>query len=572
VPEEGGAQPLQPLAPAPPSGFRLPRWLPVAGAGLVAAGAIGALAVGLLLKSGPGTDRMIPVNASLYATVYLSPSVPQKANLLRLAHRFPDLRTDQQLTSKLNSTMNEGLKETGLSFEKDIQPWLGSRLSAVAQFSDHPSGALLFDAKDDAKAIATLARLRTTPQGKQLSWSDSTYNGVTVSTGTGKGSMTTVYAFLDHTAVVASSVTLLQDIIDTDKGKGATLFTDANYQATVALLPSDRLVLAYVSGPSLLATIKTEVTKQATGSLTVPDSAWQELAAFRGLGMTLAAGTDGLSGELEVKLDASKLSAATRQSLTQSSHRNALLQWVPQRAFGVVSSTGIKTGIQSALAQPGTLDAQTKQSLEQFGVLGSNGVIAHLTGDLAVEVEETAPRSLGGAFLVGTNDAPGMQIFLTKIATLVQLSGGTGSLNLNTLNTPVEKSTYHGVTITSFPIPDLGVPGVAPAFAVTGGVGILASSPAEIRAIIDAQRNGGNITSADHFVAASAATFRAPQGFFYLDVSEATTAILDYAPAASLSSYDAKAAANLAPVKAVLIASQGSSDRISERIFILIPN
>jgi hypothetical protein len=564
-PPDGSGLP-QPSVPVKP-GFRFHPWMAGAGAALVAAGAVGALAASLILKPGPGIDKMVPDNAGLYATVFLDPSVSQKANLVRMAHRFPDLHTDQQLTTKLNEALDKGLKDTGLTFTKDIQPWLGTRLTVVTDFATKPTAAVLFDARDDAAATATLARVRASTSGKKLSWSDSTYQGVTLSVGTDKGT-TAVYAFLDHTAILADSEGIVRDIIDTDKGKRGSLLQTQDYQATVALLPSDRLVLAYVNGPALVDMLKTQASKQAAVSKQVPDSAWRQLAAFRGIGMTLAAGPDGLSGDVEVKVDATKLDASVKDALT-GARRNALLPWVPQRAFGVLASSGIKTGLQSALNQTGALDTTTRDSLQQFGLLGSNGVIAHLTGDLALEVESHAAKSIDGAVLIGTNDTAGMQIFLTKLGTVAQLTAGSGTFQGTT---PVARSVYRGVTITTIPVSSLSMGGFMPSFAVTGGVGIVATSPAEIRSLIDAHAAGTTIGKAGNFLKTKAATFSDPQSFLYVDVTETATAILSYVPAAQRQTYDAQVAPNLAPVKAIMVASQGQSDRLSQRVFVLIPN
>ncbi|HYM49279.1 MAG TPA: DUF3352 domain-containing protein [Candidatus Limnocylindrales bacterium] len=567
----GGMPPASP-APAPhPAGFRFRPWMAGAGGAVVALGAIGALSASLLLKSGPGIDKMVPDNTGLYATVYLDPSLPQKVNLLRMAHHFPDLHTDAQLTQKLNDSLDQALKETGLTYSKDIAPWLGARISSVTDFGIKPTTAVLFASKDDAAAGAALAKVRSSVPGKKLTWSTETYQGVTLSVGTNAGA-TTVYALVDHTAVLADSDGIVRDIIDTDTGKRATLQSTADYIATVALLPSDRLVLAYVNGPALVGMLKTEISKQGLATTTpIPDSAWKELGAFRGMGLTLAAGTDGLTGDVEVKVDSTKLDAAGRAALTSTRH-NALLGWIPQRAFAVMATSGLKSSLQSGLDQAGTLDASTRDSLTQLGLLGPSGVVAHLTGDLAVEVESPAPQQIGGAILIGTTDPAGMQIFLTKLGTIAEFAASSSVPGSGLAATPAQKSVYKGVTIVTFPVSGLNAPGIAPSFAVTNGIGIVASSPAEIHDLIDAHSSGTSIAQATNFAATRAATFANPQSFLYVDVTATASAILSYVPAAQRGSYDSQVAPNLAPVKAIMVASNGQPDRISERVFVLIPN
>src|SRR5713101_8007205 len=162
-----GIPPSVPLAPvaAPQSWLLRHRRLLIPAAAVLALGAVSAAAVLLLVKPTGAVEKVVPATADVIAVANLDPSVTQKVNLLRAVHSFPDYKTDKAITDKLD----EVLKDSGLSFSADIQPWLGSEIgasvrlnlksAAVGSAADSPA-AFYAVSRDDTKARAMLAKLR----------------------------------------------------------------------------------------------------------------------------------------------------------------------------------------------------------------------------------------------------------------------------------------------------------------------------------------------------------------------------------------------------------------------------
>ena len=121
-------------------------------AGLVVVGAAAAAALVLVLTPRTSVEKMVPASVDVYAVANLDPSVSQKVNLLRAVHRFPDTSTDQKLAQQLDTA----LKDSGITFTGDIQPWLGAQVALAARI---PQGnaevpvALFVVSRDDAKAV-----------------------------------------------------------------------------------------------------------------------------------------------------------------------------------------------------------------------------------------------------------------------------------------------------------------------------------------------------------------------------------------------------------------------------------
>src|SRR5438067_295525 len=82
----------------------------------------------------------------------------------------PALRTDRELTDRLDAYMDDNLASPGLKFERDVRPWLGSQLAVVGwQRGTSAEGAVLIRSTDDGRAADALATARSHTGG---TWSE----------------------------------------------------------------------------------------------------------------------------------------------------------------------------------------------------------------------------------------------------------------------------------------------------------------------------------------------------------------------------------------------------------------
>src|SRR3989454_11922824 len=184
-PESGAPGPISdslPSAPPTRSWFARYRRLLIPAAGLAVVSAAVAVAIVLVLMQRKSVKKIVPATVDVYAVANLDPSASQKLNLLRAVHRFPDTSTDQKLAEQLD----KALKDSGITFAGDIQPWLGAQVALavrIPQGSADPPVAFFAVSKDDAKAGAALAKLRAGAQGQKYRWQDTTYGGITITVG-----------------------------------------------------------------------------------------------------------------------------------------------------------------------------------------------------------------------------------------------------------------------------------------------------------------------------------------------------------------------------------------------------
>jgi Protein of unknown function (DUF3352) len=568
--------PVTASQPPAPSRSWLARYRVVvfSAAGALAVAAIAVAAVLLLAQPSPTVEKMVPATHDVMVIANLNPSLTQKVNLLRAVHSFPDTTTDAAISKKLD----EAFKDTGLSFSGDVQPWLGAEVGASGKINFDNGGdspfALFATSRDDTKARAALAKLRSGTVGQKYSWHDETYNGISIASGTPRttSEKPAAYSLVDHVVVIASSAAVIHEIIDADQGRGARLVDTPDFKATIKLLPADRVGMGYLAGKSLVAGVNKQMARPSTLGLPTLKTV-DDLNALQGIGGALSATGTGVAFDLAIKLDASKLSPATRQAFTATGHPDAVLRWIPRTSEGFLAIANLDRSIKTLLDQYGT-DPSVKLGTDAVGLTGPSGILPHLTGEFGLEIELGNKTIPSGALLIGTNNAAAMNAFFGKLVNLItQTSGGgpggmltpgTGPASIDTIQT----STYRGATITTWHSPSFGVvPGVAPSYAALDGMGILASSEAEVKAVIDAHLSGSTITADPTYQAVSAASLPRPAGIMYVNIAHLVS-VLEKLPTSS--TVDTKAVAYLAPLKAFMLTATSETGAALERFFIAI--
>jgi hypothetical protein len=310
-----------------------------------------------------------------------------------------------------------------------------------------------------------------------------------------------------------------------------------------------------------------------------------DVDALQGIAATLSANGDGLVADVLVKIDQSKLAPATREALAEAGRTDTVVRWVPKASDGFLAISNLNQTIQTLLDQSGSGES-TRAETDAIGLTGAGGVLPHLTGDAGLEVEFGHNGLPAGAILLGTNDNASMKAFFGKLLLLAQgaagsgFSGGGAGSSFGSSGSAasgplghVTTSTYRGVVITTWTSPAIGSPAslLSPSYAVLDGMGILASSPAEVKAIIDTHKDSATIASDASYKTASAASLSPSSAIVYVDVAKLMTDIRrsPFASQSGLGS-DSSLSANLSPIRAVILTAASQADRAVERLFVII--
>ena len=378
----------------------------MAGAGLVAAGC-GSSAGGAADGDPAGA---VPASAPLYAEVVVSPSGAQREDLLAAGRKI--LRTNDP-AGELVAWLNGALRKEGLSFERDVAPWLGERVGVALTSADvgaatrgpGPAFVLVAQSRDDGAARDALGRFGAgRAQGR-------TFDGVDYRVDPRRG---VAAAVLDGRVLVggeagvhaAISASKGESLAETDKLRRAREDADA----------ADGLGFLYADvRPLAQALLAGGATRQSGAAALLP-------ALVGVLPETVGA-------RLDVAPDAVRLDAAARggqggELLTGPGAADALAALPGRSVFGLgladvggalerlldrLSSGGLNAvGIEALLGQ---LRATTGLDLRQdlLSWMGDAGLFA--TRD-------------GGALVVNAKDAGRMRAAVGKLAPLVRMLGG----------------------------------------------------------------------------------------------------------------------------------------------------
>jgi hypothetical protein len=559
---------------------------------------IGGGAAAFMMLKGSGDQLMdkVPASSDVIVTAYLNPSAGQKTNLFRLAGNFPALGSEDDIKQQVGALVDQMFAEQGITH--DDFDWIGDQVVIAVDVPEgtsdldgvDPDVSVILDVDDEGAASATIDKLQSADED----------SGVYTQVG-------------DGVAVIASSQENLDLVQATMDGNQPALADDANYQATVDGLPDGRLGTLYVSG-SLIGDATRKAAEEEIGSMPGVDTS--SIEALRGIALSISAEPTGFAIDTRVGLDTSKLPEGSQEALDSQSGENQLISAVPSDAYGFYALRGLDAALVPILDQIGAGDA--------VGGLDISGVLGSLTGDVVLEV---TPGSDGagsvpqGALLIGTNDEervrklldllpawieqtasgsllPGVTlpgqvppISVQPDGSVAQVSvdnatldhggaddnghdhgagddnghqGGDGATETGSQQPEVSESEYQGVQITTVSIPDQ--PDMRPSWAVNDGAVIIGSTPEAVEAVINVQKGGDSIESSASYTAA-ADQLGGAQPLFFLDLQSVIGALETAPDMDEISSEDA---ANLEPLKSIIVGSEVSSDSFGARVFIQI--
>jgi hypothetical protein len=517
----------------------------LAGAAVLVLGVVGAAAAYFMLRGAPEAvlDK-VPSGADAMIVAHLDPAASQKMNLFRMASKFPDLGSEQDLTQQLNSMLDDALSGSGLT-HADLS-WVGGEAGAYVTVNGAaPEYAVLIASDDDGAASAALQKYR---DASGVTYTQTTVDGVAVWTTSSTDDPE--MAVVDGTVVLASDQHAMQAVIQTDHG-ASSIQDDQTFTTVMDQLPDDNLGFAYVNLQAL-----TSLANLVPGGMGGLDS---QFAAYQAAAYSISAESDGLAIDGATTTDPTELTDAQRATLGSG----PLLAITPANAYAVLATSGIGKALSDSVTQFAQLGPGPARMIERLGLIGPDGVLQHLTGDVGFQV---GPGSgllpVGGTVMIGVDDAGAVQSWLdTHLPVLLARSGVPG-LSTRTLKT----EDYNGVKITYSAVPTTPV-----AWGVVNGALVIGLSPNAVEQAVDlSQGNGSSITSNSAF---SSATEGLPgtQMLLYVDVNGILTAVQGILPNDAYQQFLEQGGKNLQPIKAVVGGGANTETVQTYRLFIEIP-
>ena len=519
----------------------------LAGAAVLLLGVVAAAAAYLTLRGAPEAvlDK-VPSGADAVVVAHLDPAASQKMNLFRMASRFPDLGSEEELKQKLDGFLDDALSGSGLTH--DDLGWVGGELGGYVTINGAaPEYAVLIASDDDEAASAALQRFR---DASGASYTESNVDGVSVwSPASGDQPAT---AIVDGTVVLASDADAMQAVIRTDHG-ASSVQDDQTFQGVMDELPDDNLGFAYVNVHAL-----TSLASVVPGGMGGLDT---QLAAYQGAAYSISAESDGLALDGAVTTDPTKLTDAQREAL--GSGPNPLLAITPADAYAVAASSGVGKALEDSVTQFAQLGPGPARTIERLGLIGPDGVLGHLTGDIGAQV---GPGSgllpVGGTVMVGVDDTGAVQSWLDEHVPLLLKQSGLPEIAGQTFKT----EDYQGVKITYGALPTTPV-----AWGVVNGALVVGLSPNAVEQAVDLSNGTGSSLTSDADFASAVDGLPGTQTLLYVDVSGVLSAAQGFLPADEYQTFLDEGGKDLQPIKAVVAGGAGTETASTYRVLIEVP-
>ncbi len=539
----------------------------------VAVVAGGTAAAGFLGMRGSSEELLgkIPADADVVAVAYLDPSAGQKANLFRMASRFPGLSDPAGLSRQVDDALDAALESLGLD-QRDVG-WVGVEVAVFVDLRQEqdPAVGVLADSDDDAGARDALRRLQDKRSSDGTTWRTADHDGVAITSPTDAGSTAPAFAQFDGTVVLGTTEDVVASVIDTSRGSHQAIRDDATFADTLAQLPSGKLGMVYANVQPILGLMQDSL--GATGALGAPDLLTGDVAAIRSAALTISAEPDGLAMDSVTLYDDTKLTPESRDALSAPDHANPLLEMVPADAYGAFAIEHVDRSLSASLDQLETADPGVADALERAGVTGPDGLIAHMTGDVAVEAApDGASTQPAAAVLVGIDDPGAVHGTLDSLFGSLPLGATSyrltpkGELRERHEDVVWKTETHHGTEIT---YASSGAT-VQVAYAVVGHAAVVATSPTHLERLVDLAAGGSGLAD-DAGYRAAIEGMPSSDAVLYVDVARIVAAVRAQLDPTSRAQFDDQVGPNLDPIRSLVLGAEGDATSQRTRLLVRIP-
>jgi hypothetical protein len=209
---------------------------------------LAALSIAALISVGCGNEEaassassLAPASSLIYGEVNLNPEGDQKEAVNTIVSKFPG---EGSAGDRLKVLVDKALRDsdTGITYEDDVEPWLGDEAAFFVFGKQMDQNALLLAADDEDKAREAL---ETSAEGKVTM---KTYRDVEYMVD--EAEETNTGAVFDGFVVLGTEGGV-KAAIDTSKGDSPLADSD-DYTGAVGDVSDDRLGLVYINSPQLL--------------------------------------------------------------------------------------------------------------------------------------------------------------------------------------------------------------------------------------------------------------------------------------------------------------------------------
>ena len=466
----------------------------IAGALLVGGGAF--VLTRLMAPAEDAAIEYVPADAVGYTNVFIRPSNNQKQALDDLLRKLPGIDSTDEAIQKLVDLLDEGLAEGGMSYEEDVEPWLGDQVAAFVTGGgtfEVPNFAVLVESKNDGELQEFIDKVA---EEETAHLEDETYEGETYQVDDSSDpafAIGVVDGFL-----VGGTEEAVRDVIDTRSG-AKSLAEDDEFLDATEPLTDDWIGLFYFD----LAGFLSEFGEQAGFGPA-------ERAGFRALGLDEQAPQAAIlyaSSEAVTFESSGAFYLSGFGDLADIVAAEGLVPDLPAEAWAAYGVPGFGDFVGGFFEMFEDIPGFDREQVDavffgQTGLRLEDDVLSWM-GDAGLFVEGTNIRDIGGALVIESDDPGDTARVVEKLEELLTQQG-------------IETTRESAGGLDGFSVRLPGVP--APLYALGGDRFVIGYGEPALDA---ASGDGETLRDSEAFAAAQDAVGEDFNISFYVDVDAA---------------------------------------------------
>ncbi|MDA8237619.1 MAG: DUF3352 domain-containing protein [Chloroflexi bacterium] len=547
-----------PSAPAKrPTG--LARW----GVALIAlAVAVGVVSVAAAILAAGGSSSTVqgwlPKDTVAYLEVRADLPGDQRTNVGNLLAKFPGFADQSTLDAKIDEALDRMLEGSGVSWTKDVKPWLGGEVGyavttaafAAARAEGLGSGALGGMAPATMPEDGFVALVSVKDAAAASAWVGSKLGGTQSTEAYAGGDLTVVSGGAADGAAFAvrGSVLLLgpQKAVKAalDTGGKSAVASSASFAAARKTAPSAYLGYGFID---LKAFVDAALAAAGDQSSTVPQACLDSIVA----GIPAWAAGSARAEDAALVFEASSAATGTAGAAGPSaiaSHLPATtVAAVEVRDFGPGLVDGLAR-LKDQLACDPSAAATVEQVEEALMALGGAEALVGWAGDAALAVEYNG-GTFGGGFATVVTDEAAAGRTLDQVRSLVALGGSSAGIS-------VHEESFGSGTLLVVDVPS-SVGAEVPQIAATvqGGVFVVGTIDF-VKSVVGVVANSSLATTVAYTRAMSAAGGDGVSDV-YVDLAGIRRAVEATMPAAEKARYETEVKPYIEPFEAFASVAKG---------------
>lgn len=355
---------------------------------------------------------LVPADAPVYVQATLKPQGEAKAAIEEIAATVGFADPGQRIIDLIDQGLAD--KDTGLTYEADIAPWLGENAGLfLDSFAEESEGAGIVQTTDADAAQDFLDAAERTIEGARAA----TYKDVEYTIDPDDDSV----AGIVEDFVVVGDEPAFKAVVDA--AERDTLAERGEFKDALDAAPEGSVADVYVDLGAFLDAVKADVE---------PDTArlfGETIEAAQGKTVVASLVPHADTVEAQISTD-----AARELSTSAASEVFATVPAEAWAAFGIGDLGGQLAGLLSAFDAAGVSDVDLDELKSQLNVAGLDldALLASL-GDAALFLEGIDPQSLGAALVIFSEDEEASTSAVRRIGELLRRTGtpGVGRLSNN---------------------------------------------------------------------------------------------------------------------------------------------